>query len=415
VSDYISEFTALMASTPIKFASGRKKFVNDVISRNPCAAMFLRGRDISEVIQPGPKVKDRILLDAAQRFRSYFPGQSWNINNTQPGTNYEAPWAFNGSYMTWTEQEIELNKPGSMSDEGRMALYKDIKYQKEMEVLTDIVEGMDDALLAVPNAATMEAAAINESADRVIYSIFALVNEEANGLFINSATAAERFTSIYGLTPTDYTDREGNGNWQPKRLRYDAADLGDSVNGLISRMEEMTLELDYKVHSAIPTPLGDKGMLGDKTQWNRYAILTHLQGVKDYRAAKYTLGDQLVRRPDPSFRDEFGYSFFGIPIDWSPKIDSLPIFNSSSADGTDGAAGAGVTYDNAGNAGSRFWFFDTDHLRLFFHTNKMLEKRAPREPDKSVELWWQPIVCWWQLFPKSLRRHGVVYPGVGVT
>jgi len=416
MADYVSEFTTLMASTPIEFQSGPEEFVNDAISQNPLVGMFLRGRDLKDVCKCGPKLKDRIFLEYNSRFGKYAPGEAWDVANPQSHTYYERPWAMYGSYMSWTEQEIIFNNPETRTREGRKSLYKDVKAQKEQDVQTDIIEGMDDALLAVPDASLMESATIAGSDRRSIYSLFSVVNEATNSQWGSwtGASAANAFTTKYGLNPTDYTDAQGNYSWAPKKLQYSYSSLSDKAQGLGAKMEEMTWELDYRAPTGISTGFGSSKLLGEETNWGRYAILTGLTGLKAYRELLDNMGDKMRTQgpQNAAFRSNSGYDFFGIPIDWSPKIDSLAMFEPSPISSSDTTP---VTSANAGNAGPRFWFIDTDNLKLYMHKDKMLEKRPPREPSGTVEFWWQPVLLWWQLFPRSIRRQGILYPGITVS
>jgi hypothetical protein len=407
MADYLQQFTTLAESTPIEFQSGPMEFVNDAISQNPLVGSMLNGRDFKDVFQGGPEVRDRIILEYNSRFQSYQPGRAINIANNQSHVDYKRPWAFNLSYLTWTDQELLLNNPSTRTKSALRSLYKDVLTQKHQDVMTDIVEGMDNALLAVPNADTMEAAEVAGNDDRVIYSLFSLINEDTNGLWGNWSTDADNvFTTKYGLAPGDYTDADGNSAWVPKQLQYHLADLDDERNGLLAMFEEMLLRLEYK-QTSVPVPFGDKKLLGDPTQFKDMTILTGLTGMQRYREALHAMGDRLQRpvSMDPTYRTQNGgYVFNGIELMWSSKIDSLALFEPGSGN-TPAIASA------AENAGPRFWWINNKYLSLKFHTEKMLEKDKPRMATDAVDFWWQPVKLWWQLFPRSIRRHGIVYPG----
>lgn len=406
MADYPSMFSAMMASTPTEFGSSPEQTVNDVISRNPMIGMHLRGRDLKEVLVAGPTVKDRIFLQAGpQKFQPYFPGRPYDPINPQTHTNYERPWAFSMTHVSWTEQEILMQDPSRMSRSGLFSFFKDLKAQKYQETLTDLIEGMDNAYFAVPDATTMEAAAVGENVDRQIYSLPALINDWPNGLFVGHAESAKRFSTIYGLSTTAYTDAEGAPSWQPKLNRYDYTDIDDEGVGLQSSMEQMLLDLDWRPPTGMNLPIGDAKMLGSKTDFNSYAVLTSIGGIRAYIKSLYARGESLrPQESDPAFRRNGAYVFAGFPLNWSPKLDLAAIHPGSSAN-------TAATWSEAADVGPRFWYLSLDHLKIKFRKDKFLERRNARELDRTVEFWHMPILLHWQMFPTSLRRHGILAPG----
>jgi hypothetical protein len=374
-----------MASTQSPFITGAKDFVNDVARRCYLANAFMYGKGDERIIQSGPKIKDRIYLEGSTTFRSYRPGEKRNYSNPQTHQTWETEWAHYTDEMVWTEEEILKNAPDGMTKAAKMTALKDVKAQKLQRLYTSIAEGMDDVLWATPSFDKMESTTSTDN--REVMSIPAMINEETNGLYTVGATGT--WTTKQGLSPATYA------NWKPGQFTYDFDSYTDDDDGLIASVNKARRRLNYK------PPTKFQQHFTKETPANRYLIVTGDAGYDLFEAALRNKGETFFTK-GAADTDYGEITSGGVPLMNYPTLDSKALYNNGS--------GTLVTQASASKDGPRFYFFDLDHITMFFHRDKYLEFRNPREPSDQPEYWVQPVVCWYNLVFSSLKRHGILSP-----
>jgi len=386
-------FATLMESTPFTYVSSPMDIVNDAIRRNQLMPRFLRGRGKSEIVHTGPKVKDRMLLDVTSNFRSYGPHDVHNYSNPQTGDEWENGWARYTEEMVWEEGEILHNFVPGLSRDAVKTVLKDVKNQKEQRLITSIVEGLDDLLWAQPNVATMENPAKGQTADAM--SIPALINEFTNGLYpaISGVTAA--WTTKQNIDPTT------KPAWDNQRISYNPNTLASSTLGLFASFRKMRRRLRFK-----PPTIGQEHFEADN--YTRMFLACSEDGVTQYENMLQEVGDKLrgnVMNPRDSSYGEV--TFHGHMLEEVEALRDAELYLNAAGNGLVGESAATVA-----NAGPRYYWLNTYYLMLLMHKDKWLEKRKPKEPDRQIEVWVQPVVMWLQICASSLRRQGIVYPVV---
>lgn len=392
----VAQFTTLMESTPISNVSGQMDVINDVLSRNQIMPRFLRGRGREDIIQTGPKLKDRIFLEGYSNFRKYGPHTTHTYQNRQTGTDHETGWAMYTEEMVWTDPEIQMNVVPGLSAEGQINALKKVKYQKEQRLMTSIIEGLEDLPWAVPNWDGMENLADGDERDAM--SLLALINEYSNGL--PGDIDDDTWTKVQDIAPATYS------NWVPQQVTYDAdiaagppAGIQGQFDGLIHAFEYMYAALQFRAPAT-----GQEFAEGNN--WDRQFIATSLTGRVRYIDACRANGDlwnASGRGPnDPNFARP---TFAGHAIEDVDALGSVAFYDPSGS----------PTYPlvnelNASNAGPRYYWINTNYLTLYVYAGRMLKKHKVKEPDNQIDVYVQPVSIWLNFWCKSRRRHGVVYP-----
>jgi len=383
-------------STRQAFETSSTSIINDVSRRNYAYSELIGGRSVESMIKTGPKIEDRIYLKARKSLRKFRPGAVVNTSNPEIGVNHSSHWAFYLTDMTWTSAEEQLNINGfeNMSSEGQASMVKDILNQKRMDAMQSAIDGMDDLLLATPNAGTMEHTS-GESEDAEVRSLGSFINEEPNGLFSGYSNTNGNFTTIQGLDPTEYPE------WVCQQLAYDAADanIGDATkdNHLLGRLRLMRRKVEFK-RPKKPFP---EATTDGMTFTARGSIWTGEEGYTQLEDVYQQNSDNFVT-PNAQDADYGDITVKGTPVIEIPKLDEVTWY--------DDGSGALTTQAQAAAPGPRYYFINGEFLTPRFHGNKMFYIHETRELPNTVGGYWTPIELWTQLWIHSLRRHGIVYP-----
>ena len=153
----LSTFTDFIDTTGPSFLTSAEEVVNEACKNNYLLRRFLRGQGPSETVQGGSSIKDTIMFDEESTFQYYEPNQTFTWENPQVVENWEIQWRFCVDHMAYTDAEVELNVGTGMSRAARHTAYKRLKRIKEQRLWTSILNGMEDALFAVPSNGAMEA------------------------------------------------------------------------------------------------------------------------------------------------------------------------------------------------------------------------------------------------------------------
>lgn len=387
----IQQFTNLVNSTPRIYQSDATKAINDVIRRSPLLAAGIAGRPQDKVLQSGTAISDQIFLGGNEGFDEYFPGEAIDIDNEQTHDTWEIPWAYNYDKIVWTEPELMQNNMGEMTASNRARAMKKVWDQKQQAAYTRVVNGLDQRLIAPPRL-KMQSPTSGER--RQAQSIPAMINENANGL--HTVGAAGTWTTKQNINPTT----AGNENWDNERLTYDYASVTDNDDGLLASLSKMQRRLHY--HGLAKMAAETQATA---TDFSRFMILTSDLGGDKIDEALRAGGDRFttLSRADGSFGTSF--TLGGIPVWIHSELGSQALYANSG-----GTALVSEVDGAAARTGPRFYFLDGQHWNICFHTGKFMEKRPAREASGTIEYWYAPIVCWWNVVFSSLRRHGIVYP-----
>ena len=381
----LSTFTDFIDTTGPSFLTSAEDVVNEACKNNYLLRRFLRGKGPSDTVQGGASIKDTIMFDEESTFQYYEPNQTFNWQNPQVVENWDIKWRFCVDHMAYTDAEVELNVGGGMSRGARHQAYKKLKRIKEQRLWTSILNGMEDALFALPNEATMEA----ETGTRP-YSMPSFVNEYTNGLHPGFGT------SVMGLAPGTYD------KWTPQLQTYGntAGTAGaewitaDNSRNMIAAMDRIFLDVQF-----VPPPSHQEYF--DDPSLNAMFIACSKKGQNAYQQLLRASQDTFVTgsRQDPAYMQP---KYAGIDLVYAPKLDTYAGY---------GTNGDKVETDASGNfSGPRFYFINGNYMKFVFHSTRYMYQHAamrhPNQPFTTIV----PVDSWYNFVCRSRQRHGIVAP-----
>ena len=411
----LSTFNDFMTATGPAIYTGPEQVVNEAVRQNYLLRRFLRGKEGTSVCQGGTKIKDSIILDEDSTFQYYQPNETFTWRNPDILSEWEIDWRFAVDHMAWTDQEVELNSGGGLSRSGRFQVFKDLKRVKEQRLYTSFLNGIEDALFAVPNANTMET-----SSGTNPYSLFAFMNQGTSNLWGDGSSAnhANVFGTLQTLDPGTKT------KWQHQQSGYTngAGDhlISNTDRGLMAAFDDMY----YKVKFQAP-PTQKEYFESDNLF--RQVILCSRNGINTYSAQLRASQDRFAApsMQDPAFLKP---TYGGIELEYVAGLDSAAV-HPQTMSATTGAANLDnnvaatathfatpATEDNSTNAtGPRYYWVNANYMNIVFHSSRYMVRhdvmRHPNQPFTSI----QPIDCWYNLVCKSRNRLGLVSPNTNAS
>ena len=380
----LSTFTDFIDTTGPSFLTSAEDVVNEACKNNYLLRRFLRGKGPSETIQGGSSIKDTILFDEESTFQYYEPNQTFNWENPQVVENWEINWRFCVDHMAYTDAEVELNVGTGLSRAARHTAYKRLKRIKEQRLWTSILNGMEDALFAVPSNADMEATNGTKP-----YSIPAFVNEEANGLYSG-------FADVQGLAPATYS------KWVPQQETFVGANALDPDNSgnIIAAFDKIFLDVQF-----VPPPSHQEYF--DDPGLNAMFIACSKKGQNAYQHLLRASQDTFVTgsRQDPAYMQP---KYAGIDLVYAPKLDTYAGYGTN--DGTEVSTTGGSAF-----TGPRYYFLNGNYMKFIFHTTRYMYQHAamrhPNQPFTTIV----PVDSWYNFVCRSRQRQGLVYAGTSNT
>lgn len=372
----LATFTDFVDTTGPSFLTSAEDVVNEACKNNYLLRRFLRGQGPSETIQGGSSIKDSILFDEESTFQYYEPNQTFTWENPQVIENWEIQWRFCVDHMAYTDAEVELNVGTGLARAARHTAYKRLKRIKEQRMWTSILNGMEDALFAIPSNGQMEATTGTRP-----YSLPAFVNEESNGLYSG-------FTTVQGLNPSTYS------KWTPAQKTYGSANV-DNADNIISKMDELFLDVQF-------TPPPSHQEYFDDPSLNAMFIACSKAGQRIYTQLLRSSQDTFVTasRQDPAYQSP---KYAGIDLVHAPKLDEYA-----------GYSGGSNTELTATKQGPRYYFVNGNYMKFVFHTTRYMYQhpamRHPNQPFTTIV----PVDSWYNFVCRSRQRQGILSPSTTV-
>lgn len=387
----LSTFNDFQKTTGPSIYTSADKVVNEAVKQKYLLRRFLRGKDTATIIQGGQKIKDQLIFDESNTFTFTHPAETNTWQNPQVVEEWEIDWRYALDHMSWTAQEIELNITPGMTRTARHHQYKRLKRIKEQRMWTSVLNGMENQLFAVPETANMEA-----SGGKQPYSIPAMVNEEADGLFYSTATVTGKtaWTTKQGIDPTS------ESRWTPQTETYSTTAVSQGSNNVIAAFDKMFYSVGFETP---PT----KQEYFENASLNAQFIACSKTGITVYQRLLRDYQDQFVTvsRQDPAFTRP---SYAGIDLHYVTTLDTAKLYEAETATDalvTEGA-GAGTGEQN----GPRYYWLNANYANIVFHTTRYMFLHDPKDHPNQHNTFVQPCDIWYNLAFRSLQRQGIVSP-----
>lgn len=383
----LSDFSDFVEGTGPTYVSGPKSLINEGVKNTYYFGRLMQGdKNATKTIQGGTDIRESVVFQDNGTHEFYAPGANHSWVNPQRLKKIQAYWRFSMAHMSWTDQEILLNEKVAHGDEtARFQQYVDIRNEKEMLMWTSKWNGMEDALWAEPDTATME----GEGSGKLNpYSIPVFINEDTDGKFARNGTT---WSDVQGINSTD---ADVDGKYTPQQLTYDSASVNDDGN-IISMFDEMIQDVEFQVPSMHKQYFEDPRL-------NKQMILTSKTGRKAVqvllRAGQdtYVSGGQDAAYPDPMY--------MGIPIARVSTLETATLYDDGSSDNTTEAL--------ADLKGPRFYFVNGNYLFPVFHSAKYFAKEKPTKHHNVPDTWVCPVATWYNVICTSRQRQGILSPSL---
>ena len=311
---------------------------------------MLKGRGEEEVVQNGSSIIDMVQLKAHNSATFYKPNQNLQPRGLDVLTKIECPWRFHQNNFAWTEEQVALN--GANSVDTWVKLLKAWRNATKQGTW----ESLEDALMATPDAAEMEAA----SGERP-YSILSFITPD--GL------APAGFTTVMGVNPA------AEPNWRNQVEAYSQATLATSLYPAFDTMW-------HKLQWAGPT---SREEWFASTEWRKFKILTDLPGIVKYLDLNRKNNDRLMPNQNDPGTYAANPTYNGIPLKRIP------------------------TLDDKNYAQSPYIWLNCNYLFPVFHSDKYMVERDPmsggiNQPFSHVVF----TNTYLNLFCRSRRRQGYI-------
>jgi len=388
----LDNFTTLMASQSPAWASGPEALVNEAVRRRYTISRIQNGKDMMEYVQGGDEITDTIFFNEVSTWQRYNPNVTLTRQNPQTGTTWTVPWAFGTAHMSWTKQEIGLNKEGS-TKKFRSQRYKAVMYQKHQNLKTDICNSWEDELWAVPNENLMEST--TPASPRQPYSLPCFITEDSGGIPLDSTATAWTGSAVQRINVAT------NAKWDNQRAEYTFANTTAATAAPIFNAMSRLL------HSLKFDRLPKDPQFSDKTT-SPHVILCSLVGISNYETALRMNQDEFrgigkTSGQDPDYNSP---TFRNVPLDYIDSLDTATLYDSGSstlvAEGTANPTGLG--------AGPRYYFVNGQYLNFVVHSENYLVMEEPIRPSGQPFTRVQDVDCWNNVICRSRRRQGILSP-----
>lgn len=369
----LATFSDFLLATKVTRITAPNDILNDAVRNSYLLSEMLKGRGDarSEVIQNGSSIKDDIMLSSSGTFGFYSPNAEFSPQDVDTLTSISQGWRFAKTFYGYNDETIALNMGNSEN------VWINLKQKYQQQARTDMMNGMEDALWAVPVYSTME----QGSGDNPpAYSIPAYVNEATNGVWPG-------FTLKQGQNPSTVT------GWRPAQESYDPANVADEASGLLAAFDAMYLDVKFESPDE-----GSQYFENDRLR--RMKIITNKNGHKIYKRL-LRAGNDFFRQgaQDPEYNNP---RYAGIPIKYIATLDTaaLEITSQTTASGAAWPA-----------TKPRFYWLNLEFLFPIWHSTGYMEQVGPiaggiTQPFSHAVYFRN----WYNLFCRSLKRQGIVYP-----
>ena len=415
-----STYTQFMRLTGPSYLTGTEDIVNEAVKQTYLLGRMLRNADPSKTIQGGADIRDEVLFDEQSTYQNYHPNEVLTPTNPQTGASWVAQWRYGVDHMSWTDQEILRQVPKGLTQTARHQVYKNLKYAKEQRMWTSMLNGMENALWAVPETADMEA-----TDGKKPYSIPALVNEWGNGLFYSrtggTATGKTAWTTKQSINPTTET------KWAPANqgqalaaagygtfafntgIRYDNLAEPNWISYLAGATKQTLLQAfdrAWAICKFIPPPT--KQEYFENPTLSKQVICASIHGEARYKAHLRSSQDSFANYSDPSVNMP---AYAGIDVLRISSLDTAALY----PDDSPANAPVSEMASTAEDIGPRFYMLNLNYLTPVFHAERYMEKTEPLRHRDQPYTWVQYCDIWYQIVGRSLQRHAIIGPTADMT
>lgn len=335
----------------------------------------MRGQDVNRLIRGGGYVEDMAILGTGTSARWYRPSETRSPSNGEGTANYRWNFRFAEVDKSYNEQQI-MGQAGT-----GVAKFKNFRKVLDMQLQTGMVEFLENAWWAPPDANLMESTSPTDGKGAA-YSIPALINHSTNTLPpANSTSGSSAFTVIGNINPAT------NPNWKNQTGSYNTGSLDSETDGLLRGFDDLTFDMGFESVPGLDAFKSDDSFA-------KLAIFTTKSGRSQYQGQLRSRNASLVAGPqDPAYGNP---QWNGVPVEGVKQLGDNYL---------DPATNYTAAYTKA-----PYFFVNFNFIEIVFQEGAFMKKRAPinggrQQPDTdTLFMFCHPAFCC-----SSRRRQGVLY------
>lgn len=386
----IDSFTTLVNFTTATYLSGPKRIMNAVQRQNYGVSYFMRNKNAKKVLRHTHEIREKV-LDNTSASEWYGPNPTVEFENPQFGVYLAAGYRKVHTKKAWSDDEIILQAPKTMSAEARAETFLDIDNAKSMAAWTGHLNTIDDALFLTSAHGSARYTAIESGLEP--YNLGTHIIEDTTNYHPNG------WTNIEGRDPA-------NDSWHRNQVeRYHHPSYLNGTNSLYNAFCRMRNKVNWNA------PPQRKNFFEDTEQDNKI-ILTSNNGTTIFRDLLSSRNDRTYNPQDPWYPNPM---FEGIPVLYVKGLDTAAWYY----DGSSYVAEDASTLLDDGTAwstsdwtlGPRFYWCNTQSLYPVFHAERFMRLTKAMNTRDQPESWGQRIVSYMQFFCSKRWEQGIVGPG----
>lgn len=359
------------------------EFLDEALNQEYILSILIEANGIDNITQGGTAIVDFIQIGQNNSFGFYAPGEQLTPVAADTMKQISAPWRFASFNYAFEDEEIALNEEDVNRFEKLDQIY-------ESSAFNSCIQGTEDSMWAIPSNADMES-----TSGKQPYSIPVFVNEFTNG-------TPTGFTTVMGVNPSTVNV------WRPQQQAYTMANISDpkSNTGLLRAFQRMAALVQFR-----PVRFGKTGKYQEDMKTDALMIVTNLDGITQYQNCLYATNDRTI---SPSDAGNKAVEFQGRELRYVTALDYAGIYSGAAsgttATQTNPLTGASVT-NCAATGAPRYYWLNGFYIKPIFNKNRFMYMKEPmcvgvERPNSYVQWYFNQQ----QLWCKSRKRHGIVYP-----
>lgn len=402
----IPSFTDFARVQGAAYFNNKTNLINDAGRTGYLLPHILKGKDMKRVLKGGSQLKGIAILSNQSTASCVGPNVTVaSLQNPQVTTGWTAEWRFLLDYMTWTDQETELQ---ATSLETATTMYADLYNIKQQRLWTSMLHKIEDGFFRTPNEDTMESSSADPGE---MYSIPCGVNEQTNGIANSVTTAANSgaaFGTFQGINQTN------ESRWRCNQVKYNKITPTASVSTVGDIPLSIALRKAWQL-TRFQSP-------GTRDEYFTNSDMYGQMIVCSYAGERIVEGYMQLKNDHFNWNQPAGgldmavgkMWFHGVPFVSVPSLDEALLYSKAGATTSVAKEGAEGVTNEADKAGPRFYFLNGNFMDFVLHSNREFKvhdpMKSPFQPMNTV----QYVDVWCNLVFSSLVRQAIVYPDADI-
>lgn len=386
--NFLSEMADLAQATGPLYTRDPSELILEGIRHDYTFSEMCYGSENKKMVRGGTEIRSAILFQGNGTWEKYKPGAPHTWKNPQLAVYARSPYRYAMAHMSWLDQEIMHNDAiRNGNRRRRFEQYFNLYEEKDAAMWVSVWEGLEDDYWKAPDYNSME------DPDGIdTYSIWAIINEETNGLF--GTAIGDPWTTVMNLSPTA---PKVAGRWAPQQETYSSATVNTTDN-IVGGLDNLWHACKFNKPRKFNEYWEDPGLRQQKITTSKSGVV-HFSELLRAGQDHFVAGNQDPAYPDPQFR--------GIPVVRAEGMETSPVYINTGAT-------AYTTELAAANKGPRFMMKNYRFLYPVFFEDRFFFRDKASRHHNVPDTWVIPMALWYNLHCNSRQRQGILSPSGSV-